>query len=226
MAISSDTGSARSASPINSSPTVPLNASKPLPTLPSASSYQDLLLINLNETMTSSSSSTTSPLSSWTDTPTTPSRGYSIDNVNLYCLVCNLFIGAHDVDNAKALIDYVFVQMTAAIRAKASPESWYKSMCNTIFKLFRQRLDENYAYEGHLGLVFKMLADIALDGALLDHDRMNDEKYICSRFQKHVDEVIRTIPADRLLVFELGSGWEPLCKFLGKSVGMPTHTFK
>ncbi|KAI8066490.1 P-loop containing nucleoside triphosphate hydrolase protein [Gongronella butleri] len=99
-----------------------------------------------------------------------------------------------------------------------SPESWYKSMCNTIFKLYHKRLDENYAYEGHMGSVSKMLVDIALDGALLDHDRMSDEKYICSLFQKHVDEVIRTIPADRLLVLELGSGWEPLCSFLGKPV--------
>ena len=27
-----------------------------------------------------------------------------------------------------------------------------------------------------------------------------------------------TIPADRLLVYELGSGWEPLCAFLGVPV--------
>ncbi|KAI8058999.1 hypothetical protein BC940DRAFT_351382 [Gongronella butleri] len=36
------------------------------------------------------------------------SRGYLIDNVNLYCLVCNLFINDLDVDGAEALIEYIF----------------------------------------------------------------------------------------------------------------------
>ena len=32
----------------------------------------------------------------------------------------------------------------------------------------------------------------------------------------HNEEVVRNIPADRLLVFDLSEGWEPLCKFLDK----------
>ena len=34
-------------------------------------------------------------------------------------------------------------------------------------------------------------------------------------FIAHNEEVKATIPADKLLVFEVKQGWEPLCKFLG-----------
>ncbi|MCX6032700.1 MAG: sulfotransferase family protein [Chloroflexi bacterium] len=39
-----------------------------------------------------------------------------------------------------------------------------------------------------------------------------------ARFIQHNEEVKATIPADRLLVFEVKEGWEPLCKFLGAPV--------
>ena len=37
-------------------------------------------------------------------------------------------------------------------------------------------------------------------------------------FERHTNEVICTIPPERLLVFEAKQGWEPLCKFLGVPV--------
>lgn len=42
-------------------------------------------------------------------------------------------------------------------------------------------------------------------------------------FERHNLEVQQTVPADRLLVFRVQEGWEPLCKFLGRDVpaGVP-----
>lgn len=37
-------------------------------------------------------------------------------------------------------------------------------------------------------------------------------------YERHNEEVRRTIPAERLLVFEARDGWEPLCAFLGVPV--------
>jgi len=37
-------------------------------------------------------------------------------------------------------------------------------------------------------------------------------------FVAHNDEVKRTVPADRLLVWDVAEGWEPLCDFLGVPV--------
>jgi hypothetical protein len=37
-------------------------------------------------------------------------------------------------------------------------------------------------------------------------------------FNKHIEEVKATVPPERLLVFSVAQGWEPLCEFLGHSV--------
>ena len=34
-------------------------------------------------------------------------------------------------------------------------------------------------------------------------------------FVAHNEQVKRTVPAEQLLVWEVGDGWEPLCEFLG-----------
>ena len=37
-------------------------------------------------------------------------------------------------------------------------------------------------------------------------------------FNAHIEAVKSTVPADRLLVFSVDQGWEPLCAFLGTDV--------
>ena len=37
-------------------------------------------------------------------------------------------------------------------------------------------------------------------------------------FNEHNEEVKRYVPADKLLVFDVSEGWEPLCEFLGVPV--------
>jgi hypothetical protein len=46
------------------------------------------------------------------------------------------------------------------------------------------------------------------------HDRIAMTEY----FRRHVEEVKAAIPSERLLVYEVGSGWEPLCAGLGVPV--------
>lgn len=45
--------------------------------------------------------------------------------------------------------------------------------------------------------------------------KMNDRDHARATFERHVAEVKDTIPSKRLLVYETGSGWKPLCEFLG-----------
>jgi hypothetical protein len=42
-----------------------------------------------------------------------------------------------------------------------------------------------------------------------------DEDYAVEAFTHHTAKVRDALPADRLLVFEVSQGWEPLCAFLG-----------
>jgi hypothetical protein len=42
-----------------------------------------------------------------------------------------------------------------------------------------------------------------------------DRAFITGYFRRHNEAVIAAIPKERLLVYEVGQGWEPLCAFLG-----------
>lgn len=50
------------------------------------------------------------------------------------------------------------------------------------------------------------------DGSFLDKD------FVRKKYLEHYEEVKATIPEDKLLVFSVKEGWEPLCKFLEKPV--------
>lgn len=52
---------------------------------------------------------------------------------------------------------------------------------------------------------------------------IHDRAHMTAVFRRHTEEVIATVPKDRLLVYEVGQGWEPLCSFLG--VPVPTVDF-
>ena len=54
-------------------------------------------------------------------------------------------------------------------------------------------------------------------------DHMHDRAFMTDYFRRHTETVIRAIPKDRLLVYQVGDGWEPLCKFLG--VKVPAEPF-
>ena len=41
-----------------------------------------------------------------------------------------------------------------------------------------------------------------------------DRDHAIRIFNTHNEEVRRKVPAERLLVYEAGEGWEPLCSFL------------
>jgi hypothetical protein len=49
-------------------------------------------------------------------------------------------------------------------------------------------------------------------------DRLDDRSHCLAVHRAHIEDVRRTIPASRLLVFDVKEGWGPLCAFLGASV--------
>jgi hypothetical protein len=48
--------------------------------------------------------------------------------------------------------------------------------------------------------------------------RFGDREYAIETFERHNEEVKRHVPAENLLVYEVGEGWGPLCEFLGVEV--------
>jgi len=85
------------------------------------------------------------------------------------------------------------------------PESWYKSMENTIF----------HALKGKPGA-----HDVAvkLVGERLFTRRFDDKDFIIGLYEQNIRDVQSAFSSDRLLTYELGSGWESLCHFLDKPV--------
>jgi len=50
-----------------------------------------------------------------------------------------------------------------------------------------------------------------------------DRAYMTDHFRRHTEAVKAAIPPERLLVFEVGEGWDRLCKFL--DVPVPTEPY-
>jgi hypothetical protein len=57
-----------------------------------------------------------------------------------------------------------------------------------------------------------MLHSIIWDGTF--HGRFENKEYAIDIYQRHIAEVKRATPPDRLLVYRVQEGWEPLCRFL------------
>jgi len=87
------------------------------------------------------------------------------------------------------------------------PEAWFTSTQATIFA---SRIFED-ATSDWGRMVLKVVGD------LFDREMSNKAKLI-DVYNRHNETVQRVIPAERLLVYDLSEGWNPLCRFLGVPV--------
>jgi len=100
-------------------------------------------------------------------------------------------------------------------------EAWVRSMRETVWGIFhgdsvihhvceaRAALDPNW--RGYVGLMRRMTWDEQT--GVLAGDTACDEG-LAAVMNRWNDTVRSTVPGDRLLVWDPGEGWEPLCEFL------------
>lgn len=100
------------------------------------------------------------------------------------------------------------------------PERWYESARSTIYAVNRAFPPWGWLFP-RMWYDHDMSCNVIWDGTF--HGRFEDRAYAVARFTQHVAEVQRTVPPDRLLVFDVRDGWEPLCRFLG--VPVPAEPF-
>jgi hypothetical protein len=91
------------------------------------------------------------------------------------------------------------------------PDRWYDSVANTIYKALMETPPDG-PMGVHLAMARRIVIENTFDG------RFEDRAHAIDIFSRHNQAVQREIPADRLLVYEVGSGWEPLCSFLDKPI--------
>lgn len=106
----------------------------------------------------------------------------------------------------KALADYY--PDAKVILTVRDPEKWFKSLQDTIFAPHWME----YLPTSEAGPYMKATINDYFD------DRMHDRDHLIRRFEEHVAEVKAAIAPERLLVFEVAEGWQPLCDFLGVQV--------
>jgi Sulfotransferase domain len=99
------------------------------------------------------------------------------------------------------------------------PEAWYRSCLNSIHEAKEMAMRgelEGGSENAPDPEVIGMINDLIWNGTF--HGRFLEKDYAIDVFRRHNEDVQRKVPADRLLVYEISSGWEPLCSFLGVPV--------
>ncbi|RYY86488.1 hypothetical protein EON63_05685 [archaeon] len=106
------------------------------------------------------------------------------------------------------------------------PERWYQSCMDTIFnfQLSHPTCPLGVRIFLHLGLVSLGMGGMVEKVIFQKAMKANwTKENVIAQYLAHNKAVINELPADKLLVFEVSEGWEPLCKFLNKSI--PTVPF-
>ena len=104
------------------------------------------------------------------------------------------------------------------------PERWYQSTRSTIYEL--GRISSGSSLSRLRFALFFLLAFGAFktgQGSMTEEivwrgtfdGRFEDKHHAIEVFNAHNEEVRRRVPKDRLLVYEVKEGWDPLCAFLG-----------
>ena len=90
------------------------------------------------------------------------------------------------------------------------PEAWHRSVMNTIYAHSSEaRKSDDPDDRAGAEWAFELIWDGVFNG------RVEEKDYAIDRFLRHNAAVKAEVPADRLLVYEPGQGWEPICDFLG-----------
>jgi len=108
-----------------------------------------------------------------------------------------------------------FYPQAKVILSLRDPKSWYRSVSGTIMRHLKA------AAEGQPGGPPGKFAGTVISEKTF-HNDFSEEGMIAA-YERHNAEVMRTIPRDRLLVFEAKDGWWPLCDFLGVPVPIKSY---
>jgi len=105
------------------------------------------------------------------------------------------------------------------------PENWYKSFGDTIIRQSNPSLKQIVSMSFKLPFnkklwkqlrVFKYANEYLDD--MFEGRFYEDKEKAINFFNNWNDRIKNTVPAEKLLIYEVKNGWKPLCDFLGCSV--------
>ncbi len=100
------------------------------------------------------------------------------------------------------------------------PHRWYASMRATIFEIVRQAGQDpsGVRIPPEMDMIHRLMEHMWLTHFGVLPGEIADEATAVAAFERHAARVVAEVPADRLLVYRAGEGWERLCAFLGAEV--------
>ncbi len=105
-----------------------------------------------------------------------------------------------------------FPEALVLLSVRDSLEQWYDSASNTIFQPGQEPEED----PGGLWKARRLMWHSITENRFTTE--LDDPEAAMAAAAAHNQAVIDTIPADRLLVYRSGEGWEPLCEALGLPV--------
>jgi hypothetical protein len=111
------------------------------------------------------------------------------------------------------------------------PERWYESARATIYRVRNPGGGLSGAAMRAMFMLGRLLVPRMRTAPAMINEviwqgtfdgRFEDREHAIAIYQKHNEEVKRRVPPEKLLVYQVSQGWEPLCAFLG--VDMPADT--
>jgi hypothetical protein len=106
------------------------------------------------------------------------------------------------------------------LTVRDSPEAWWKSASSTIVRIAvsvqTPRYDPGIWLLYQINPLFRKFRNLFLANyATLFPGGIEDAAAGMAEYERHIAEVKATVPADKLLVFNVKEGWDPLVNFLG-----------
>lgn len=107
------------------------------------------------------------------------------------------------------------------ILSNRDPEEWYESAINTVYAVTPQTFGQKLAMMKKM-IVSKRFRKISRAFMLVEkylwkefyEGRFKDKEFALKKYRDFNQEIIDTVPADQLLLFNIADGWQPLCEFL------------
>ena len=93
-------------------------------------------------------------------------------------------------------------------------EAWHKSVSETIYAITKNVPTWLRFVAPPVDRIYTMIHRLIWDGTF--SGKFENSEFAIDVFNKHIEDVKRMIPAERLLTHSASEGWEPLCNFLGE----------
>jgi len=97
-------------------------------------------------------------------------------------------------------------------------DDWYDSFHNTIYQAMTRDAPPEPAWDAeHIEMTRQLVLEQALGG------RPDDRAHAIRCYEEHNDAVRSEVASDRLILHEVGAGWEPLC--IGLNLRVPDKPY-